>query len=261
MRNRVTAGLVGLVLLAGAACESPLGRDYEYEERLYLTVDGSASLILSASIPALVALRGLPLDPSPDARVDRDAVLRMFEDAGCPVTSVGQPWRRDGRRFVQVQFETSDVRSLATCGPLSWSTYEFQRISRDDAEDQIRFAQMVGPSAGGDPGNVNWTGSEIVGFRLHLPSRIDFHNVRRLEDGQPGTYERGNILSWEQRLPDRLAGKPVDIQVTMGAQSILFQTLALFAVAFGAAVGLLGLAIWLTVRRGRRQAATARRQS
>jgi hypothetical protein len=197
----------------------------------------------------------------PSGPIRRFGFAGVFEAAGCPVTSVGQPWRRDGRRFVQIQFETSDVRTLATCGPLSWSTYQFRHIPRDDAEDQIRYAQMVGSSAAGDPGNVNWTGSEIVGFRLHLPSRIDFHNVRRLEDGQPGTYERGNILSWEQRLSDRLAGKPVDVQVTMGAQSILFQTLTLFAVAFVAAVGLLGVAVWLTVRRGRRQAATARRQS
>jgi hypothetical protein len=257
MWNRVLTGVAGVFLLASAACQSPLGREYEYEERMYLGVDGSASLILSASIPALVALRGLPLDPAPAARVDRDEVRRIFEDGGCPVTSVGQPWRRDGRRFVQVRFETDDVRSLVRCGPLSWSTYAFEMLPRQDEDDQVRYAQTVGKPADGNPGDPGWTGREIVGFKLHLPSRIDYHNVRRLEDGTPGTYERGNILSWEQYLSDRRAGAPVEIEVVMGAQSILNRTLLLFGLAFAGAVALLGSAIWLTVRRGRRQAAAA----
>ena len=60
-------------------CRSPwrasggLGGQYEYEEEIYLELDGSATVVVNASIPALVALRGLPLDPNPEARIDRDA--------------------------------------------------------------------------------------------------------------------------------------------------------------------------------------------
>jgi hypothetical protein len=80
------------------------------------------------------------------------------------------------------------------------------------------------------------------------------HNVKLL-DGTNGTVERGNILTWEQRLEDRLAGKPIDMRVTIGAQSILYQTLGLFAGAFLAAVVLLCGIVWWTLRKGKRQKA------
>ena len=79
------------------------------------------------------------------------------------------------------------------------------------------------------------------------------HNVKLL-DGTNGTVERGNILTWEQRLEDRLSGKPIDMAVILSAQSILYQTLGLFAGAFLAAVLLLGGIIWWVLRRGRRLA-------
>ena len=37
---------------------------YEYEEELYLGLDGSATLNVNASVPALVALRGVDLNQS-----------------------------------------------------------------------------------------------------------------------------------------------------------------------------------------------------
>ena len=39
--------------------------------------------------------------------------------------------------------------------------------------------------------------------------------------------------------------------VRMDSQSILYRTLYLFAIAFLAAVAVLGLLIWLTMRKGR----------
>jgi hypothetical protein len=47
------------------------------------------------------------------------------------------------------------------------------------------------------------------------------------------------------------------MDVIMGTASILYQTLGLFAGAFAAAVAVLGGLIWLTVRRGRKRAASA----
>src|SRR3954469_8314919 len=75
------------------------GKQYEYEEDLYLATDGSADLIVNASIPALVSLRGLTLDADPAAQVDRDAVRAAYQSADTDVTRVSRPWRRDGRRF------------------------------------------------------------------------------------------------------------------------------------------------------------------
>ena len=92
MRGRVTALLaVVLALTAALGCGNPFGRQYEYEEQLYLSVDGSATVVVDASIAALVALRGLPLDPSPATPVDRDRVASLFAGQGCEDVRVGQP--------------------------------------------------------------------------------------------------------------------------------------------------------------------------
>jgi hypothetical protein len=44
------------------------------------------------------------------------------------------------------------------------------------------------------------------------------------------------------------------MEVRMSSQSILYRTLFLFGGAMLAAFAVLGLAVWLTIRRGRRQA-------
>jgi hypothetical protein len=244
-----------LVLAAAlsAACAKPLGRQYEYEEQLYLGIDGSATLVIDASIPALVALRKLPLDPSPNTPVDRDNVRRLFATAGCDDVRVGSPWVRHGRRFVQVTVQAADVRQLATCSPLSWSSFVFES-EREGEREVIRYRQVVGDADGGDPGRVNWTGQELVGFKLHLPSRIIYHNVKRLEDGSNGEPSRGNILTWEQRLTDRRAGRPIEMEVRMDSQSILYRTLWLFGGAFVAASAVLLSLVWWTIRRAKRRA-------
>ncbi len=54
-----------------------------------------------------------------------------------------------------------------------------------------------------------WAGGELVAFRLHLPSKIVWHNARELETNEPSSIARGNILAWEQALTDRLDGRPV----------------------------------------------------
>lgn len=241
---------IAVLTLAVAACRSPFGPQYEYEEQIYLRVDGAATVVIDSSIAALVALRGVALDPGAPSSSDRAELRKMFEAAGCHVDNVGQPWRRRGRRYVQVRLSTPDVRALSTCGLLAWSTYALDRIP-----DGLHYRQAVGAPTARDPGPVSWDGTELVAFKLHLPSRVRDHNVRRLDVDAPGGLERGNILTWEQRLTDRRAGKPVAIEVRMDAKSILYTTLWLFGGAFTAAVAALGLIVWLTVRRGRKQAA------
>ena len=244
MRVRPLAAAVVFALVALAGCSNPFGRQYEYEEQIYLSVTGAATVVVDASIPALVALRGLPLDPSPNAQVDRERIRAIFTAAGCQNVRVGQPWARHGRRFIQVRVAVTAVRDLANCGPLAWSTYSF---TREDAA--LHYEQVVGAPASGNPGTPRWTGDELVAFRLHVPSRIIFHNVKRLEDGSNGAPTRGNILTWEQRLTDRRAGQPVHLDVRMDAESILYRTLWLFAGAFLAAVLVIVGLVWLTIRR------------
>ena len=120
------------------------------------------------------------------------------------------------------------------------------------------YQQTVGASAlrPGTLKNYGWKGNELVAFRLHMPSRIISHNARDIDTSSGSAVQRGNILAWEQLLTDRLDGRPIAIEVRMDRQSILYTTLWLFAGAFGAAVLVIGLMIWLTIRKGAREAQT-----
>jgi hypothetical protein len=238
---------VGLSILVAACSGQVFGKVYEYEEDLYLALDGSAELIVNASIPALVSLRGVDLPVDPAARLDRDRVRAVYASPVAEVTRVSRPWRRQGRRFVQVRLRVADIRRLPHAAPFSWSTYEL--VERDGL---AVFRQEVAGSAmrPGTLRNFGWAGGERVAFRLHLPSRIVWHNARDLETNETSDIARGNILSWEQHLTDRLDGRPVSIEVRMDRQSILYRTLFLFAGAFAAAVLLIGALIWWAMRKG-----------
>lgn len=244
---------IALILAAAAAfwfrssVADVFGRQYEYEEDLTIALDGSARLTVNASLAALEALRGIDLDPA-GGSVDRARVRAAFQSPVTEVTSVPRPWRRHGRQFVQVNILVSDIRRLHEAPPFSWSRYE---LAEDNGTHVFR--QTVGASAmrPGTLKNVGWTGSEIVGFRVHFPSRILDHNARDLETDEPTGIHRGNILAWEQHLTDRLDGHPISIVVRMESQSILYRTLWLFAGAFLAAVATLALIVWWTMRKGR----------
>ncbi len=257
MSVRVRVAALSIALIAASAAVACGGgffsRQYEYDEDLYLATDGSADLIVNASIPALVALRGLPLDVDPSAQVDRNKIRALYQSPETEVTRVSRPWRRDGRRFVQVRVKVRDVRKLDTAAPFSWSQYAF-----GEEQDVRVFRQTVGASAlrPGTLQNYGWKGKELVAIRLHLPSRIVDHNAKDIETNEGSAVQRGNILAWEQLLTDRLDGRPIAIEVRMDRQSILYTTLWLFAGAFAAAVLLLCGIIWLTIRKGAREAAT-----
>ena len=238
MRSWVPVVIAAAVMLT--ACGGRLvKKQYEYEEELYLGLDGSATLDVNASVPALVALRGVDLNASPRARFDRDRIRSFYEGPGVTVTALSSS-RRYGRRFVHVSMDVPDVRSLQHLAPFAWSTYRFAREG-----DVYEFKQAVGVPAGRSVSDVGWDGSELVAFRMHLPSKIAYHNApsRRTE--------RGNILEWEQPLADRMRGMPVDIDVQMETRSILARTLLLFGSTIVAAFASLAAVIWWTARRGR----------
>lgn len=245
------------VLLAGAVITSALaagcggglfGKVYEYEEDVHLSLDGSANITVNASAAALAALRGLNVSMDPAVVLDREVVRSAYQSPVTQVMRVSRPWRRQGRRFIQIRLHVPDIRKLPQSAPFSWSTYEL-----GEKDDQVVFKQAVGPSAlrPGTLQKAGWAGGELVAFRLHLPSKIVYHNARDIETNQTSTIARGNILSWEQALTDRLDGRPVTLEVRMERRSILHRTLWLFAGAFTAAVLVLVGLVWWTMRRGK----------
>lgn len=228
--------LVLVLLQCAAACTRIGAKRYEYEEELYLALDGSATLNVNASVPALVALRGvdLPLDPS--TRLDREQVRVAFTAPG--VTPSVNLSRRDGRRFVHVSLDVDRLDQLAQVPALAWSRYRFER-----GDDAVEYRQAVGAAAGKAVEDVGWTGGETVAFRMHVPSEILYHNTPSREQ------ERGNILSWEQPLSARLKGEPLDLQVRMEPESILYTTLLLFGGTVVAAALTFAVVLWWVARR------------
>jgi hypothetical protein len=243
MRACVLLVLLSLAAVAGAACSGAgFAKQYEYEEDIYLSLDGSATIYVNASIPALVSLRGFDLKTGPTALLDRARLRELFTSPSIHVVRMSS-WRRFGRRFVQVRLEVQDVAKLASAPPFAWATYRLEH--RDNL---LVYRQVLGAAAGRDVGDVGWRGNELVAFRLHLPSRITYHNAGA------GNLKRGNILVWEQTFADRRAGKPLEIEARIQETSILYSTLMLFLVSGLLAAGMLTVIIWWVVRKGKPKA-------
>lgn len=232
---------LAIVVLSVSCSGRGLTRQYEYEEEIFLKIDGSADVVINASLAALVALRGLPVATDPGARFDRDGLRAAYESNGLDVKRISRPWRRKGRRFAQVRLEVPDVRRLGKAAPFAWATYTF-----DQRDGVFLYRQVLGaPPASATVPEAGWDGSELVSFRIHVPSKIQFHNAPSKQ------VERGNILTWEQPFKDRLAGVPLAMEVRMETESILAKTLTVFGLAVVSALLLLAAIIWWVVRHGR----------
>ena len=232
-------------VLTSAAC-NVFTPKYEYEEEIYLRLDGSATVNVNASVASLVALRGVDLPADPNARLDRDRVRALFTLPGAQPPRLTLS-RRDRRRFVHVSLDVPDVRQLQRQRMFAWSTYRFDRES-----DSFVYRQRVGAPASQSSPGTSWTGNEMVVFKMHIPSEIPYHNAPSRQT------ERGNILRWEQPLAARLKGEPLDVEVRMESSSILYSTLLLFGLTVVAAALTFGIVIWWVVRRGRHDDVGAR---
>src|SRR6185369_13965526 len=241
----IAAVAAAVMFLTACGAASGLFRQYEYEEEIYLSLDGTATVYVNSSIAALDALRGAPLDLSSESRVDRDAVRAFFST---PVTRVGRiaQSRRSGRRFVHVRVDVDDIQRLSEAGPFHWSSYSFRRES-----NLFVYRQSVGGAANKAVGNVGWNGRETVAFRMHLPSKITYHNAGA------DNLKRGNILVWEQSLADRLRGEPLVLDARMQTQSILYRTISLFGASVLAVAATFAFLILMVLFVGRKRAGGA----
>jgi len=225
-----------LIALTTACSGGGLFKEYEYEEDVYLSLDGSATIYVNASLSALNALRGGDFDTSASARFNAAAVRSFFSSPVVQKVTVDS-FRRRARRFAHVRLDVPDVRRLGEAPSLAWSSYQFALEN-----DQLVYRQAVGAPAGHAPADPAWTGAELVAFRLHLPSTILDHNAGE------ANHKRGNILVWEQRLTDRLNGQPVVPGGAMMAQieteTILSHTLWLFAATSGAVIATFLAVVW-----------------
>ena len=235
--------VAALALWAGGCSRGERFREFEYEEEMFLSLDGSAQIYVNTSIAALNALRGAEFPVAPGAHIDRDAVGAWFSTPTTRLTRRPSLSRRNGRRFVHVRVDVDDVTRLSEATPFAWSAYRFARDG-----DVFAFRQAVGPPASKEVGDVGWNGSEGVGFRLHMPSAVLYHNAGA------NNLKRGNVLVWEQPLRERLRGEPIELDARIQSQSILSRTLLLFAATIAAVVLMFAMILWFVVRTGRRRA-------
>src|SRR5688572_1270541 len=101
-------GVVLLVIAATVACRgggASVFRQYEYEEEMYLALDGSATVYVNGSVQAFNTLRGTSFDPNPRSRFDDAAVRAYFTSPVTRVTRVSRPSRRNNRRYIHVRVE------------------------------------------------------------------------------------------------------------------------------------------------------------
>lgn len=248
MRIRASVALVGVLVALGVACGGSgagLFRQYEYEEEMYVSLDGTATLYVNSSVAALNALRGTAFDASPNARLDRDRIAAYFTSAVTHPTRRVSTSRRNNRQFVHIRLAVDDVRRLGEAAPFAWSVYRFTREG-----NLFVYRQTVGPPSGNGTASARWTGQETVAFRLHIPSKVLYHNAG------PDHLKRGNILVWEQPLAERLQGAPLDLETRMSDESILYRTLWLFGVTFVAVAATFVVVLWWVFRRGTAPAET-----
>jgi len=224
-------------LLTAAGCRSILPAQYEYDEQIDLSLDGSATVYVNGSVPALVALHGIDLDVAPTAMLDRAAIRAFYVSEGVRVARISAS-RRRGRRFVHIRLDVDDICRLGATAAFARPDCTFR-----PQDGEYVFRQTIARGAVRDVGDVGWTGSEQVAFRLHLPSRIHYHNAPSKQ------VERGNILAWEQSFADRLAGRPVEMEVRMASASILYTTLWLFGTMALVVVGVFGALLWWLTRK------------
>jgi len=237
-----TGRVAALALVAATAVACGGGgffRQYEYEEEIYLSLDGTATVYVNSSVPALDALRGASFDVRSNAPIDRQQIRSFYDTAVTHVRQVSFS-RRSNRRFVHVRVDVDDVRRLGEATPFAWSTYRYERDG-----DLYVYRQSIAQAANKSIGKVGWTGVEIVAFRLHVPSKIAYHNTL------PSNWRRGNILMWEQSLDDRLHGVPLVVDARMETQSILYRTLRLFGTTVVAVAVSFALVVWWVGRRPR----------
>ena len=117
MRIRSVLALLAVFVLQACGVGG-LFRTYEYEEEMYLSLDGTAIVYVNSSVAALNALRGAQFDVDPERAPDRETLRRYFSSANAQVSRVTLS-RRSNRRFVHIRIDVADVSKLNEAPPFA----------------------------------------------------------------------------------------------------------------------------------------------
>src|SRR3990172_2351246 len=162
-----------LLLLAASGCTT-----YEYEEEVYLEVDGSGEIRMSGSTTAVAALHGLDEATAESAKA-------LFEGEGVERLSALET-ERERRKFVHVQARFSPWGKLCRI-----PAFRDRRCRLAKGEESLALELSLPSPRAAAPESLE--PQALLALRYHLPSTIRYHNA-------PSDIERGNILSWKRTL-------------------------------------------------------------
>jgi hypothetical protein len=215
---------------------------YEYEHEFWLKVDGSGSVYVTGRPELWRAFKGLQAQGE-DKDALRQAARDLFERAGLRVRKVTITHRR-GRPYLFLSANFDNVNTLS-----GTAAFPDLQIALRPQEGRLRLeGRWSRPAAPPGPA-VDGFGTMAV--RFHLPSKVYGH------DNAAGGVERGNIVGWRQDIAQALAGNTLAFGATIDTRSILWSTVGLFAAAIATGLGIIALALFVVVRRGRKAERTA----
>lgn len=209
---------------------------YEYEEEVFLEVDGSGRMRMSGSKEILETVHQLD-------RADVSAMRSSFEGAGIEITSVRET-ERDRRRFIHVEARFEDWNRLCLC-----PAFHRRRCRLEIGDQELALESSLPRPGRSVPGILP---DAILALRFHLPGTVRHHNI-------PRRIERGNILSWEISAGDYFRGQPLVAEARFDRRTILMRTIWMLLAAVGLVLITLALSVHLMVRRGRRELETEAR--
>jgi hypothetical protein len=216
---------------------------YEYEHEFWLKVDGSGSVYVTGRPELWRAFKGLE-SRGDDSDALRQAARDLFERAGLRVRKVTITHRR-GRAYLFVSASFDDVNALS--GTQAFPDLQIALRRQEDGHLRLQGRWSRPPLPPAPP--VDAFGPMAV--RFHLPSKVYGH------DNAAGGVERGNIVGWRQDVARALAGDALAFGATIDSRSILWSTVGLFAAAIVTGFGIIAVALFVFLRRGRRAQGTA----
>ncbi|HEY7697580.1 MAG TPA: hypothetical protein VIE88_04150 [Vicinamibacteria bacterium] len=218
-----------LLLLLLAGCIT-----YEYEEEVFLEIDGSGEIRMSGSKEAVAALHGID-------QATIESAKELFEGEGVQILSALETMR-ERRKFVHVRARFSDWEKL--CRLPAFRDRGCRLAKETDAlalELSLPSPRTAVPESL-DP-------QALLALRYHFPSSIRYHD-------SPGDVERGNILSWKRTVREHFAGRPLDLHVRFDRRTILAATVRILGLALGLVLASIGTGLVVMLRKGRRQIRT-----
>ncbi|MFQ5790822.1 MAG: hypothetical protein ACE5JI_10140 [Acidobacteriota bacterium] len=215
--------------------------EYEYEEEMYLSIDGSGEVRVSGSRELLAAFHDIGKSARPEF-ITEESLRHYFGSPELEIISTRRS-TRNGRSYFHVRARFDDLNQLSRHPAFADRNFHWtETAAKVIVTANIEGGQRRRPTSG-------LYRDGLVSLRIHLPSPVRYHN-------SPAGIEPGNIIGWEQTLAAHLRGDPLAVEVHFDRRTVLSITLMIIGAALAMVVSAISLTLWSLVRAGRRQLVT-----